>query len=185
MILQRKNILLGVTGGIAAFKAAELASLLIQEGASVDVVMTEAAQKFISPLTFQTLVQRTVYTDLWIPYETKAEHIALAERIDLAIVAPATANTLAKLAHGIADNLLTCVLLATHAPLLVAPAMNEGMWQHPATQANIRLLEERGIERIGPVEGRLACGKVGVGRMADPATILERIRDRLSPLRRT
>ncbi|RME48037.1 MAG: bifunctional 4'-phosphopantothenoylcysteine decarboxylase/phosphopantothenoylcysteine synthetase, partial [Caldilineae bacterium] len=134
-VLQNRRIVLGVTGGIAAYKAAALTSRLVQAGAQVDVVMTAAARKFIAPLTFQALTHRQVYSDLFhLPAGQNIPHIALADAADLLLIAPATANTLAKIAHGLADNLLTAIALATPAPLLVAPAMETDMWRHPATQ---------------------------------------------------
>ncbi|MCX7934755.1 MAG: bifunctional 4'-phosphopantothenoylcysteine decarboxylase/phosphopantothenoylcysteine synthetase, partial [Planctomycetota bacterium] len=165
------SILLGITGGIAAYKAADLASRLTQAGAAVDVVMTEAATRFVTPLTFETLTRRRVYVGLWDEHPTEPEHISLADRPRLCIIAPATGNTLAKIAHGIADNLLTATVLACRAPLLLAPAMNENMWRHPATQENIRLLRRRGAQVIGPARGWLACGREGEGRMAEAAEI--------------
>ena len=170
-ILRGAFVLLGVSGGIAAYKAAELASRLAQSGAAVDVVMTEAATHFVTPLTFETLTRRRVYVGLWDAHEIEPGHISLADRPDLCIVAPATGNTLAKIAHGIADNLLTSTILACRAPLLLAPAMNENMWRHPATQENIRILCRRGAQLIGPRRGWLACGRSGEGRMAEAEEI--------------
>ncbi|MDM8529043.1 bifunctional phosphopantothenoylcysteine decarboxylase/phosphopantothenate--cysteine ligase CoaBC [Anaerolineales bacterium HSG24] len=176
-ILAYKHIILGVTGGIAAYKAAILCSRLVQAGATVDVVMTEAAQRFISPLTFQALTHRRVYLDMFnIPSEENIPHITLADQANLLIIAPATANTLAKLANGLADNLLTAIALATHAPILVAPAMETDMWQHPATQANLTRLKAWGATLAGPAEGRLASGAVGRGRMVEPDEIVETAR---------
>lgn len=166
-------VLLGVTGGIAAYKAAWLASRLTAAGCAVDVVMTDAAQQFVTPLTFSSLTGRPAHTSLWAAArDVRTVHIALADRADLALVAPATANTLAKMASGWADNLLTSVLLAYRGPVLVAPAMNEGMWNHPATRANMAALRERGVSVAGPASGRLACGTSGDGRMAEPDDIL-------------
>lgn len=170
--LRDAPILLGITGGIAAYKAAELASRLTQAGAVVDVVMTESAVRFVAPLTFETLTRRPVHVGLWDEHEALPGHIALSDRPRLALVAPATGNTIAKLAHGIADNLLASTLLACRAPLLLAPAMNEAMWEHPATRENVALLRRRGARFVGPVEGWLACGRTGGGRMAEPAEIL-------------
>jgi len=153
-LLKDKRILLGITGGIAAYKVATLASHLTQAGAQVDVVMTEAATRFVAPLTFRALTGRPVYTDLWTaPGEGLPSHIAhvgLAHSADLLVVAPATANTLAKLAQGLADNLLTTLALVASCPVLVAPAMDAGMWAHPATQANVAALRERGVHFAGP-----------------------------------
>lgn len=181
MSLTGKTLLLGVTGGIAAYKAAHLCRLLLREGADVDVVMTNAAQRFITPLTFETLTHRPVHTGMWEPFTPTPGHIALAERADLLLLAPATANTLAKYAHGIADNLLTCLLLATTAPVLAAPAMNDRMLAHPATIANLECLRARGVHLLDPEEGELACGTTGPGRMAEPETILAEVRRLLSP----
>ena len=171
-VLQGKQVLLGVTGGIAAYKAADLASRLVQAGAEVDVILTDCAQRFITPLTFEAIIHRNAYTSLWASRTREPQHISLAERVDLTVVAPATANLLAKMAHGLADDLLSCTLLATRSPVLLAPAMNDNMYTHPATEANLRLLEERGINFVGPEEGRLASGKVGKGRMSGPEDIL-------------
>jgi phosphopantothenoylcysteine decarboxylase/phosphopantothenate--cysteine ligase len=173
-LLPGKRILLGVSGGIAAYKAAALSSRLVQGGALLDVVMTEAARQFITPLTFQALTHRSVHTDMFaIAAGENIPHIKLAKEADLLIIAPATANTLAKLAVGLADNLLTAVALATDAPLLLAPAMETGMWGHQATQANVATLVERGATIVGPATGRLASGRSGAGRMAEPDEIVE------------
>lgn len=177
MNLQGKRIVLGVTGGIAVYKVADLASRLVKAGAQVDVVMTPAAVQFVAPLTFQALTGRPVRVDMFAPHEDIAiSHVALGQSADLLIIAPATANTIAKLAHGIADNLLTTTALAARCPILLAPAMETHMWQNPATQANMALLRERGMYVIGPAEGRLASGGYGPGRMAEPAEILEEAR---------
>lgn len=169
-ILSGKRILLGVTGGVAAFKAVALASSMAQAGARVSVVMTEAAEHFITPLQFASVTANPVYTDLWTS-ERKPGHIALSDDTDLAIIAPATANTLAKLAHGLADNLLTGVLLAYPGPVLLAPAMNTGMWNAPAVQRNVAILRADGRHFVGPDVGHLACGASGTGRMAEPEDI--------------
>lgn len=172
-VLERKRIVLGVSGGIAAFKAATVCSRLVQGGAMVDVVMTEAAQKFITPLTFQALTHRPVYTDMFqIPPGENIPHIALADAADLLLIAPATANTIAKLANGLADNLLAAIALSTPAPILLAPAMETDMWQHPATQMNVQRLSDWGVTLVGPAEGRLASGAIGKGRMVEPEEIL-------------
>ena len=169
-----KKILLGVSGSIAAYKAAELVRILVKRGDEVTVVMTPAATEFVKPLTFQTLSRNPVYVDEFAPPPTwKPEHIALAESADLVVVAPATANTLAKLRCGIADNLLTSVLLATKAPVVVAPAMNTGMWENPATVENLAVLKSRGVKVVEPASGELACGAEGKGRMAEPEEIAE------------
>jgi len=166
-----RRILLGVTGSIAAYKAAELVRLFVKNGDEVRVVMTPAATRFVAPLTFQTLSRNPVYVEEFDrPVEWRPEHISLAD-CDLAVVAPASANTLAKLRHGIADNLLTSTLLATRAPVAVAPAMNDGMWESPVTQENIAALAARGVKVLVPGTGELACGTVGLGRMAEPAEI--------------
>lgn len=173
-ILQNKRIILGVSGGIAAYKAAALCSRLTQAGALVDVIMTEAAQKFIAPLTFQAITHRQVYTDTFtIPQGGDIPHVDLAKQADLLIVAPATANTLAKLAVGLADNLLTATALANRGALLLAPAMETGMWSHQATQSNLATLIERGAVTAGPDSGYLASGHSGPGRMAEPEEIAE------------
>ena len=167
-----RRILLGVTGSIAAYKAAELVRLFVKNGDGVTVVMTPAATEFVKPLTFQTLSRNQVYVDQFAsPEKWKPEHIALAESADVVVVAPATANTLAKMRYGFADNLLTSILLATRAPVFVAPAMNDGMWENAATQENIAALAARGVRVIAPAEGELACGSRGKGRMASPETI--------------
>lgn len=171
-----KKILLGVTGSIAAYKAAELVRLFVRNGDEVRVVMTEAATKLVAPLTFQTLSRYPVSIDAFAqPYDWKPGHISLAEWADLAVVAPATANTLAKMRQGIADNLLTSLLLATRAKIFVAPAMNEGMWLNPATQENISVLRSRGVMVVNPADGDLACGVKGTGRMAEPQVIFDEV----------
>jgi len=169
------HVLVAVTGGIAAYKTADLVSRMAQRGWTVDVVMTPAATEFVRPLVFGSLSGRDVFVDSFAPFSRTPEHIALAVRPRLAVVAPATANTLAKLAHGIADNLLTSTLLACRKPLLVAPAMNCGMWDAPATRENLETLRRRGVHIVGPEEGRLACGDVGMGRMSSPEAILRRV----------
>ncbi len=177
------KILLGVCGGIAAYKAAELTRELQRRGADVQVVMTAGAERFITPLTFAALSGHQVLTSLWEPAvsETGAgaafdiEHIRLAQEIDMLVVAPATANTLARLAHGMADDLLSTIALATTAPLLLAPAMNVNMWRHPATQENLSLLRARGAHIVQPGVGELACGMVGEGRLAEPAGIADAV----------
>ena len=172
-MLRGKRIVLGVCGGIAAYKAADLTSKLQQAGALVDVILTERAAEFVRPLTFSSLSHRPVYESLWEPMgEAAARHIELGTSADLLLIAPATANTIAKLAHGLADDMLTAVALACPAPLVLAPAMESHMYRHPATQANLRLLEERGATIIPPEEGHLASGEVGVGRFPETAVIL-------------
>jgi len=171
--LTGQRILLGVTGGIAAYKAAVLARTLMAAGASVRVVMSAGAQAFVQPLTFQALTGHPVHTDL---LDESAEaamgHIELARWADRILIAPASANTLARLAHGLADDLLGTLCLATDAPLIVAPAMNRLMWAHPATQANCRTLAERGVRFIGPASGDQACGEIGAGRLTEPEQIV-------------
>ena len=172
-MLLNKRILVGICGGIASYKAVELVSRLQQAGALVDVIMSERADEFVRPLTFSSLSHRPVYSDLWEPSGRAAEtHIALAEEAELLVVVPATANTIAKLAYGVADNMLTAVALATKAPLLLAPAMHQNMYTHPATQANITLLRERGVFIVEPEVGRLASGEVGMGRLPDTSVLL-------------
>lgn len=180
-LLKGKHIVLGVSGSIATYKAAILASRLSQSGTTVEIILTPAAQRFVRPLTFQSVTGKRAYTedDLWGP-EAHVLHIGLGKKADLLVIAPATANTLAKLAHGIADNLLTLTALATRQPLIVAPAMDGHMYHHPATQANIEILKERGVQIIGPVSGHLASGQQGVGRMVEPDEIFGFIRYRLS-----
>lgn len=175
MILKGKSVVLGITGGIAAYKAAVLCSQLVKAGAQVDVIMTEAAREFIAPLTFQALTHRPVVTEMFsLLAETEIGHVSLAKRADLMIVAPATANTIAKLATGMADNMLTSTALAARCPILLAPAMESQMWRNPMTQANLeRLRQLCGVVLVGPGEGRLASGASGVGRMAEPDEILE------------
>ena len=176
-ILTSKHLLLGVTGSIAAYKAADLASKLTQEGAQVDVILTSAAEKFVTPLTFQSVTGRKAFTeaDLW-GGEAHVLHVGLGHSADLLVIAPCTANTMAKLAHGIADNLLTITALAARCPLLIAPAMDVGMFSHLATQENLKILVARGAWIAGPAEGRMASGLSGKGRMVEPAELLGHIR---------
>jgi phosphopantothenoylcysteine decarboxylase/phosphopantothenate--cysteine ligase len=176
-MIRDKRIVFGVSGGIAAYKAADVVSKLQQAGALVDVVLTAHAREFVSALTFSALSQRPVYDDLWEPTgEAAARHIELGRGADLLVVAPATANTLARLAQGLADDMLATVALTCPAPLLLVPAMESHMYEHPATQANLRLLAERGATILPPEVGHLASGAVGVGRFPEPATILAQIR---------
>ena len=172
-----KKIILGVTGSIAAHKAVDLASLLTKQGGEVRVVMTADARRFVTPLPFKTLTRHPVVTDLYDEDEGwKPTHIELADTADLLLIAPATANLLAKLAHGLADDALSCLALALNpaAKILTAPAMNGKMWLHPATQANVQTLKQRGMEFIGPDEGLLSCGYEGVGRLWPVERIAER-----------
>lgn len=172
-MLLNRHIIVGICGGIASYKAVDLVSKLQQAGALVDVIMTEEAEEFVRPLTFATMSHRPVYSDLWEPSGKAAEtHIALAETAEVLVVVPATANTIAKLACGLTDNMLTAVALATKAPLLLAPAMYKEMYAHPATQANLALLRERGATIVEPEVGRLASGAVGPGRLPSTETLL-------------
>ena len=173
---KRKCVVLGVSGGIACYKSCELVSRLVKAGLDVYVIMTENAAQLVQPLTFQTLSKHPVALDTFqLVNAFEVEHIALAQRADLFVIAPATANILAKMAHGIADDMLSTTVLATRAPVLVAPAMNTAMWEHPATQENMRILKGRGVIACGPEGGRLACGDSGIGRMSEPETIADRI----------
>lgn len=166
MAVPRKTVVLGVTGSIAAYKAADLAGLLLKKGHDVRVVMTGSARRFITPLTLQTLSKNPVVTDVFDEQEGWCPgHIELADRADMLLVAPASAAALARLAHGLADDALTCIALATRAPLVIAPAMNGKMWTHPATVQNTEMLRARGAIFIGPGEGMLACGYEGAGRL--------------------
>jgi len=174
-VLRDKKILLGVTGSIAAYKAADLASKLTQAGALVDVILTEAATKFVTPLTFQSVTGRKAYTDLW-GDDAHVIHVGLGESADLLVIAPATADVIAKMAHGLANDLLTVTALAARCPIMIAPAMDVGMFEHPATQANLKVLVERGITVIGPAEGRMASGLMGKGRLVEPVELLGHIR---------
>ncbi|MFP4139914.1 MAG: flavoprotein [Planctomycetota bacterium] len=181
--LEGREILLCVTGGIACYKSADLCSKLVQAGAGVHVAMTESARRFVAPLTFQALTRRMVYTDLWqSTREYRSGHLSLTEQADLMIVAPATANTLAKLAVGLADDLVSALALSAHGacPILLAPAMNTRMWDAPPTRANLRTLRDWGLHVVGPNAGRLACDTVGPGRMAEPGEILSAAVDLLT-----
>lgn len=172
-----RNIVLGVTGSIAAYKAVDLASQLTKQGCELHVVMTADAQRFVAPLTFKTLSRHPVIADLYDEKEGwQPAHIRLADEADLLLIAPATANNLAKLAHGIADDALTCIALALNAQakVLLAPAMNGKMWLHPATQQNVGILRARGVELVGPDEGLLSCGYEGLGRLWDVDRIAQR-----------
>ncbi len=178
--MEGKRILLGVTGGIAAYKSADLARRLVEAGAQVQVVMTAGAQRFITPITLQALTGRAVRTDLWDPAaEAAMGHIELARWPELILVAPASADFLARQAHGLADDLLSTLCLASAAPIAVAPAMNQQMWQHPATQANVELLAQRGVRVLGPGVGFQACGDSGPGRMLEPTEIADLVRQLL------
>lgn len=169
-----RKILLGVTGSIAAYKAAGLVRLFVKNGDTVNVIMTPAACEFVRPLTFQTLSRNPVCVEQFAPIVSwKPEHISLAESADLVLVAPASANTIAKMRYGLADNLLTATVLATRAPVVIAPAMNTGMWESPVTQENIAALKARGVTVVEPADGELACGVKGKGRMMDPEQIFQ------------
>lgn len=173
-----KKLVLGITGSIAAYKACEIVSRLKELGAEVFVIMTKSATHFVTPLTFQTLSGNRVYLNLFdLPEEWELEHISLAERADLILIAPATANTIAKLATGIADDFLTTTVLASEAPTLIAPAMDETMYKNSFTQANIEKLKEKGFKFIGPEYGKLASGKIGLGRLASNDKIIDGVKD--------
>ena len=175
-MLKGKHVLLGVTGGIASYKIATLASLLVKAQADVHVIMTENAVNFINPITFETLTGHKCITDTFDRnFEFKVEHIALAQLADVVMVAPATANVMAKLAHGLADDMLTTTVLASRAPKIIAPAMNTAMYENPVTQDNLKLLEKYGMEVITPANGWLACGDVGAGKMPEPEDLFEYI----------
>lgn len=175
--LAGKSILVCVTGGIAAYKVCDVVSKLAQRGADVTVAMTAAATKFVGPATFQALSANPVYTDLWEHVDTKdPQHIRLAQKVALILVAPCTADMIGKMANGLADDLVSTILLAANPKnVLVAPAMNEEMWNHPATKRNVARLNEDGIEMIGPGSGWQACRTVGVGRMSESADIIEAV----------
>jgi phosphopantothenoylcysteine decarboxylase/phosphopantothenate--cysteine ligase len=175
-----KRVVLGITGGIAAYKICTLASRLTQVGTEVDVVMTEAATRFVAPMTFEALTGRPVYTDMWQPAHTglptHIAHVGLAHAADLLVIAPATANTISKLVHGTADNLLSTLALAARCPVVLAPSMDVAMWSHAATQANVAGLRERGVHFAGPARGRMASGLEGEGRLVEPEEILGHMR---------
>ena len=178
--LTDKQIVLGVTGSIAAYKSADLASKLTQAGALVDVAMTQEATRFVAPITFQSVTGRRAYHDIWDEAAETAElHVALARRADLMLIAPATATTIARLALGLAEELVSLTALATKAPILIAPAMDPHMWEHPATQEHVRTLESRGVLFVGPEEGRLASGQMGLGRMTEVPVLLGAVRSAL------
>src|SRR6202158_1629613 len=184
------RITMGVTGGVAAYKAAELVRLLQQDDFTVEVVMTRGAREFITPLTFAALTGQKVITDMFQPasgaeanLESAIEHIAVAQRTDLLLVAPATADIIAKFARGIADDFLTTLYLASTAPVVVAPAMNVNMWNHAATQENVEMLRARGVKIVDPAEGYLACGMIGAGRLAGQGDIVAAVREALKTQR--
>jgi len=174
--LKGREIVVGVTGSIAAYKAAEVVSQLVQRGAGVTVVMTRSATQFVGPLTFQTLTRRRVMIDQFdLESVVDPTHISLTDEADLVVLAPATANVIGKAAHGIADDMLTSLLLAVSCPVLVAPAMNDRMWAHPAVKENIEILKKRGYKFVEPDSGFLACGTYAKGRLANPAQIVSEI----------
>jgi phosphopantothenoylcysteine decarboxylase/phosphopantothenate--cysteine ligase len=178
--MKDKNILLGVCGSIAAYKAVELASKLVQNGANVNVILTKAAKKFITPLTFQAITHNKVFYDMFeTTYIPDPAHISIAERIDLALITPATANIIGKLANGIADDMLTTVILAVKSPILIAPAMNERMYLNKVVQENIERLKRYGYKFIEPEEGYLICGKIAIGRLASIEKIISVIEKEL------
>lgn len=173
---EKKTIILGISGSIAAFKSAELVSRLVQKGFGVKVIMTEAAEEFITPLTCQVLSCNKVYRGMFEDLDAwEVEHVSLADSANIVLIAPATANCIGKIASGICDDLLTCVVTATKAPVLIAPAMNDGMYENKIVQENIGRLKKNGYHFVGPVKGRLACGRVSVGRMSDVDDILESV----------
>jgi phosphopantothenoylcysteine decarboxylase/phosphopantothenate--cysteine ligase len=180
--LEGRRIVLGVSGSIASYKAAELTSRLVQEGAVVDVVLTESATQFITPATFRALTGREPYLDMFASYGEGEAHVELARRAEALVIAPASATTIARLANGLADNFLALTALATTAPVLVAPAMDAQMWEHAATQANVETLRVRGVEVVGPASGRLASGRTGAGRLVEPALIVDALKARLGRL---
>ncbi len=178
--LTGRKIVLGITGSIAAYKSADLTSRLVKQGADVFPVMTTAAQRFVTPLTLQTLARQPVATDLWDEGRGwQPGHVELADKADLLLVAPATADVLAQFAHGLAPDFLSSLYLVVRSPVLVAPAMNGKMWTHPATVANVAALRSRGVEFIGPEEGLLACGYEGIGRLWTVEGIVDRVLARL------
>jgi len=169
-----------VCGGIAAFKTAALVSALVQQGVGVTVAMTRNARRFVGPVTFEALTGRPVATSMWRRRDSaNIQHLALSESADLIVVAPATANILGKLTGGIADDLVSTLLLGAACPVMIAPAMNTRMWQHPATQRNVAWLRDNGYSLVGPEEGRQACGEIGPGRMSEPETLLAVIEEQL------
>ncbi len=180
-MFEGKTVVLGVTGSIAAYKAVDIASKLTQRGMGVDVVMTKAAMEFVTPLSFRAVTHRPVVTDMWeLSSEFSVEHVALAERADVVLVAPATANTIAKMAAGIADEMLTCTVLATRAPVIVAPAMDAGMYGNAVTQENLGRLRSRGFTIVGPAHGRLASGLVGMGRLVETEEVVAAVCETLA-----
>ena len=174
--LSGKSVVLCVTGGIAAYKAADIISTLRKKGANVFVIMTKSATEFITPLTLEVLSGNRVVTDMFSrDFTWEVEHISLAKRADVFVIAPATANVIGKAAHGIADDMVTTTLMATKAPMVIAPAMNTGMYENQVVQDNITILENRGVRFVQPASGRLACGDSGKGKLAEPETIVNEI----------
>ncbi|MBA2124150.1 hypothetical protein B9J78_04350 [bacterium Unc6] len=172
----KKEVLIGVTGGIAAYKTCEIISLLKKKGININVVMTKEATEFVTPLTFQTISANPVVVDMFeLPEQWDLTHISLAEKAKVVVVVPATANILGKFAQGIVDDLLTCILTATRAPIIMCPAMNEKMYLHPAVQENEKILKRRGVKIIPPVRGKLACGYEGIGHLAPVEEIIKEI----------
>ena len=178
--LFNRNILLGVSGGIAAYKVCEVVSRLVQRGAGVTVAMTRAARQFVGPITFQALSGRRVLTDLWSSDEpTDVRHVSVTDAADVVVIAPATANVIGKVAAGIADEMVTTLVIAASSPVILAPAMNERMWANPVVQHNVKILSERDYEMVGPSVGWLACRGVGEGRMAEQSEIVDAVQRRL------
>ncbi len=178
---KRKKVVLGVTGSIAAYKSADIISQLINQGLEGSVVMTKEAQAFIMPLALSVLSGNKTYTDMFeMPQVWNVEHVALAEQADLVLIAPATANVIAKLATGLCDDLLTCIVSATKAPIVLAPAMNNNMYEHKITQANIAGLKKLGYKFVGPKEGRLACGRQAIGCLSDVGDIIKAVKRYIS-----
>ena len=177
-MLENKKILLIISGGIAAYKSLELIRLIRKSGGDVKVVLTKGGSQFVTPLSVASLSENKVYTDLWsLTDETEMGHIRLSRENDLIVIAPASADLMAKMAHGLANDLASTTLLASDKPILIAPAMNPMMWSHPATQDNISTLKERGVSMIGPDQGSMACGETGTGRMSEPEVIFDSIKD--------
>lgn len=178
--MAKKEVILGVTGSIAAYKACDIINILRRNGIGVTVIMTKEAEEFISPLTLQSLSNNKVYSDMFeLPAEWNPLHTSLADKADLILIAPACANTIGKIANGICDDLLTCVVLASSARLLIAPAMNEKMYRHPAVQENIKKLKARGVKFIGPIKGPLVCGHDAIGHIAEANSIIAEVKKSL------
>ncbi|MBN1822829.1 MAG: phosphopantothenoylcysteine decarboxylase [Endomicrobiales bacterium] len=178
--LKNKNVIVGVCGGIAAYKACELVRILVKSGASVTCLLTENGAKFITPLTLRTLSKNKVYCDMFEDAEWDIEHVSLADKADAVIIAPATADVMARLASGRAEDLLSSVVLASRAPVVICPSMNENMWKHPATRKNEKTLAGYGYVIVEPDKGELACGKTGEGRLAKPERIAQKVSEVLS-----